>query len=482
MMRATPGLTLLAVLLLAPPSPAQHRSLAKSVDAQRNLLQARAKAPDQASQKVSLPPFLTSAKPFPPGPGRLLFDMVGADNAECVRATPDVNGDGRDEILVGIGKSGVDNVFCLDGASQGTADIVWSLQTNGGLSGGSCWGDQSLVPVSDTESNAHANVLVGTAWGGRTAYNLDTLAGNEVWRFDTYLDVASGWVYSLSEISDVTADGVPEVAIGIGSFGDAVVLIDGASTGPQATIVWRFDAGDAVFSVRNLGDTNGDGSDDVLAAVGEDVDRIVCLEGDSSSPGGNVLWSYQPGISVYACGVLSDINSDGVDEAIAVLWTSDGSAIRCLNGVDGALLWSSTTVAAYGMAVDELQDLTGDGVNEVIVSSWENAVTVLDGADGSLVWRQKVGTLNGGDVWTARSIGDLNGDGVEDVVAGSFDYHVYALEGRTGRILWAYDTGNRVFSVYPVGDLNGDGRPDVVAGTQDTTSNVVVHVLDGDGL
>ena len=275
---------------------------------------------------------------------------------------------------------------------------------------------------------------------------------------------------------------MPEYAIGVGSFGDAVILVDGASPGPQAAIVWRYSAGDAVLSVRNLGDANGDGSDDVLAAVGENVDRIVCLEGDSSSPGGNVLWSYQPGVSVYACGVLSDVNADGVDEAIGVLWTSNGSAIRCLNGVDGALLWSSTAVAAYGMAVDELQDVTGDGVNELIVSSWENAVTVLDGADGSLVWKQTVGTLNGGDVWTARAIGDLNGDGTEDVVAGSFDTHVYALEGDSGRVFWAYDTGNRVFSVYPVGDLNGDGRPDVVAGTQDTTSNVVVHVLDGDGL
>jgi hypothetical protein len=56
---------------------------------------------------------------------------------------------------------------------------------------------------------------------------------------------------------------------------------------------------------------------------------------------------------------------------------------------------------------------------------------------------------------------------------------VYACDGRTGAPLWSYDTGNRVFSVHPVGDLDGDGGPEVVAGTQDTTSNVVVAVLDG---
>jgi outer membrane protein assembly factor BamB len=124
--------------------------------------------------------------------------------------------------------------------------------------------------------------------------------------------------------------------------------------------------------------------------------------------------------------------------------------------------------------------VTGDGLSELIVSSWENAVIVLDGSDGSLVWKTTVGTLNGGDVWTARAIGDLNGDGREDVIAGSFDTHVYALEGDTGQVFWAFRTGNRVFSVAPVGDLNGDGNPEVAAGTQDTTSSTVVHVLEGD--
>ena len=413
------------------------------------------------------------------GPGNRLFHMIGGDNAECVRAVPDVNGDGRDEILVGIGQSGTDNVFCLDGASSGAASVVWSLETDSGVSGGSCYGDQSIVLASDGEGSGHANALVGTAWGGRTAFDLDTLAGTEVWRFDTYLEAESGWVYSLCEVSDVTGDGVPEVAFGTGSFNDRVHLVDGASTG-QADVLWSYFAGDAVYSVRNLGDVNGDGTDDVLAAVGDDVDRIVCLEGDTSLPGGHVLWQYTPNVTVFACGVLSDVTGDGKDEALAVLWTSTGTAIRCLNGASGALVWASTSVAEFGMMVDEIEDVTSDGQEDVVVSSWENAVIVLDGSDGSLAWKTSVGTTNGGDVWTARAIDDLNGDGRQDVVAGSFDTHVYALDGDSGEIFWAFDTDNRVFSVAPVGDLNGDGRPEVVAGTQDTTSSTVVHVLEGD--
>ena len=81
---------------------------------------------------------------------------------------------------------------------------------------------------------------------------------------------------------------------------------------------------------------------------------------------------------------------------------------------------------------------TFDGIEDVVVSSWENAATVLDGATGTLVWKTTVGTTNGGDVWTARGIDDLNGDGFADVIAGSFDQHVYALNGLNGDVFWAY--------------------------------------------
>jgi hypothetical protein len=417
----------------------------------------------------------------PVGTGSLLFDFVGVDNAECVRGIDDINGDGRGDIVVGIGASGQDNLFCLDGASSGSASVLWSLQTTDGASGGYVNGDQSIVPVSDTETSGDANVLVGTGWGGRTAYNYDTLAGTEVIKFDTYLSGVSGWVFSLCEIGDVTSDGVPEYAFGVGSDNNSVYLLDGASPGPQATVLWKYPAGDAVYSVRNLGDTNGDGSDDVLAAIGDDIDRIVCLEGDTGSPSGSVLWTYTPGASVYACGVHSDVTGDGVAEALAVLWISNGTAIRCLNGATGAVVWTSTTVTSPGVQVDALEDLDGDGIDEIIVSSWENASIVLDGSDGTEVWSTTVGTTNGGDIWTSTAIDDISGDGVQDVIGGSFDYHVYAFDGVTGATLWAYNTGNRIFSVSTVDDVNDDGRPDVVAGTQDTTSLTVVYVLDGDG-
>ena len=129
--------------------PVVQSSVRPSTDESLALLRARAERTPEAGTGAG-----TSASGLGPvGTGNLLFDFVGADNAECVRGIQDVNGDGRDEIVVGVGVSGQDNVFCLDGASSGAASVVWSLQTTDGASGGYVYGDQSIVPVSDTEAS-----------------------------------------------------------------------------------------------------------------------------------------------------------------------------------------------------------------------------------------------------------------------------------------------------------------------------------------
>lgn len=439
-------------------------------DAIRAVLLARAEAP---AEEVAGP--TRGAVPVPAE----VFSMTGVDNAPIVRSLPDLNGDGRDEVVVGIDHSQVPNVFVLDGASSGTASVLWSYQTASGVSGGSPYGDQCLVAGSDADGNGFANLLTGTAWGGRTAFSFDGQSGAVNWLFDTYLTVESGWVYSLAELSDTTGDGKREVAFGVGSDSDSVYLVSGASTGP-ATVLWHYAAADAVTSVRNLGDINGDGADDAVVAVSDLGAAIVALSGGTTNPAGQVLWQTPfSGVTVYAVGVMPDLNADGKNEVLVVLWRSDGSSIRCLNGATGASLWASTQVGDPGIMVDLLEDITGDGKPEVIASSWENAVIVLNGATGAQVWKTPVGTTNGGDVWTARVIGDLNGDGHQDVIAGSFDTHVYAMNGQTGAVLWSFPTGNRVFSVYPLDDLDGDGVPEVGAATQDTTNSTVLHVLSG---
>lgn len=467
-------LSALLPVLVALPASAQVRSPeAPAEDWMARISAARAEAPAE-----TVP--VTGGADGTVGAGNRLFYMDGPDNAPCVRGFGDVTGDGVPEVLVGIDESGTDNVFCLDGTSSGAATVAWAVETQDGVSGGSPYGDLCLTVASDSDGNGAPNVLLGTAWGGRTAYGLDGQAGATLWKFDTYLASDSGWVYSVCEVSDVTGDGVPECAFGTGSNADAVYLVDGAAAPGQAAVIWRYDAPDAVYAVHNIGDVNGDGDDDVVAAVGDNGDVLVCLSGGTTNPAGDVLWTYAPGAGVSTCAVIPDVTGDGIDDALAGLWTLGGTAVRCVDGTDGSVVWTSKGVPQFVQLLTLLEDVTGDGTSEVIVGSWENAAIVLDGGDGSLVWKTTVGTTNGGDVWTARAIDDVNGDGRQDVAAGSFDTFVYAMDGDSGEIFWAFGTGNRIYSVDGVGDLNGDGRPEVAAGTQDTSNSRVFHLLEGD--
>ena len=276
--------------------------------------------------------------------GTLLFSMTAPDNAVCVRGVPDVTGDGLDEIIVGIDESGTDNVFCLSGASVGTADVVWSVETLDGVSGGAPYGDEAVVHVSDADGNGYDNILVGTAWGGRTAYDIDTLDGTIHWRFDTYLEADSGWVYSLDRMSDVTGDGVPETAFGAGSR--QRLALHGRRLGCRR----RPGHGRLALRGRGCGRIGAQPRRCqrrwrrrcLCRGVGQR--RHLCLS----------RWRNRACRVASCCGatrraapirpeVLPDITGDGVNEALAVIWATGGSAVRCLNGATGVEVWRSTT-------------------------------------------------------------------------------------------------------------------------------------------
>ena len=165
------------------------------VDSRVQLLEERATLPGEATEArpdlddVDIP--------------ERLFWLTFDDHVRIVSSIPDVTGDGIAEVVVGLEDSQNQPLRCLDGTSSGEATVVWTKRFFDGASGGNPYSTESIVPVADTDGNGSANMLVGTAWGGRTAYNLDGLAGDILWKYDTYNDPDSGWVYSLAEIDEI---------------------------------------------------------------------------------------------------------------------------------------------------------------------------------------------------------------------------------------------------------------------------------------
>jgi hypothetical protein len=254
-----------------------------------------------------------------------------------------------------------------------------------------------------------------------------------------------------------------------------VYCIDGQSGGASPTPLWSFQALDAVFAVTWVPDVSGDGIAEAVAGSGDNDGRIYCLNGST----GAVLWIHDPNGTVYSLDTIQDVDGDGVRDLVAATWSAVRPAL-CVSSATGNELWAQPAVAGNGMKVSPLADHTGDGVDEVLVGSWDNAIHCLDGATGAVRWSKVTGTFNGGDVWTVSAIPDVNGDGFADALGGSFDTHVYCCDGTSGAVLWAAGTGNRVFSVSWMADANGDGKPEALAGTQDTTNLTLVHAIEGD--
>ena len=415
-------------------------------------------------------------------PVELIWDFSsGGHHIRCVSPIEDQEGyvPATPEVLVAIDNTGdPTGHFKMLRGSDG--DVIWGVSPPGGLSGGCGYGDMCVSDCPDLTGDGFQEALLGTSWGGRTAYALIANDNGRIfWDFDTYADdPPSGWVYSIAWINDVSGDGVPEVIFGCGSDNNKAYCMDGA----HGTLLWSFQAPDAVYQVARIGDTNGNGTDDVLVATGDAyADYTYCIDGGSSG-GAGYLWRFYVGDTSYTVTGGDDVDGDLVPDAYIGTWDPSGT-VYCVSGADGSEIWAHG-VGSYEnvMRVVTIKDLNDDGPADLLVASWDNAIICLDGATGDELWNVPTGSTNGGDVWTIWPLGDVDLDGYSDVIAGSFDLKAYCVSGRTGELLWSYTVGNRVYTVRGVGDVNGDYIPDAVVGTQYYGgTGGMVFCLDADG-
>jgi hypothetical protein len=225
-------------------------------------------------------------------------------------------------------------------------------------------------------------------------------------------------------VGDFNADGKPDLIYGT-YYGDTVSdrvvlrLHNGAAGYTAAN--WGAAGTEILFPIPNqfpqsldIADFDKDGNLDILSA-GTDVTLFFGDGVNAASSEVDLLAAPAAGAE---CAKFGDVNGDTFPDVVVTYWTS-GSVTLLTNDTAGGV--TTQTFTLPGIQVDKctMEDLDGDGFDDLIASSDatdDYYIMYADGAggldDGNIVTiLPTTATISG----RLPGIGDLNGDGCKDL-------------------------------------------------------------------
>ena len=301
-----------------------------------------------------------------------------------------------------------------------------------------------------------------------------------------------GW--AVSQLSDIDDDGITDFMVGSpqnaagGNEAGALEVYSGAS----GALLFDFLGETRDFlgwSMADAGDVDGDGIHDMItgapAASGGGAGRALLYSGAT----GEVLkvWEgeAQGDFFGYAVASAGDINGDGFDDVVVgapqydAVTGVDAGRVYVFSGKDWEVLRTldgDQKDAYLGRGTAHMDDLDGDGVDELIVGApgglGTGAVWVISGATGTALFtfQAEFGALAYGDFFVA-DVGDVNADGTPDIYVGDYahaqgDGRVYVYSGLDGAVLYRFNGRDTegLGCGRGAGDVNGDGFADLATG------------------
>jgi hypothetical protein len=335
-------------------------------------------------------------------------------------AIGDINGDGRNDVVVATYYLNPDKIYQV---------FVYLQNAEGNL--------EVQTPIEYTPSNNYAwyqSVAIGDLnHDGRN----DIVVANAPTDIAVFLQNASGGfdparAYPTTDssrirIADLNNDGLMDIA-GLGGLNTMSIWYQNEGGGLNSPIVYAVQSGGGSADIA-IGDVNNDGLVDIVVKNGDSAKDIAFgiltqrQDGTLNEPvyydTQSSLWD-KTGVAI----AIGDLNGDGLNDIVMTYGTaSDTPKIGVfVQNLQGGFNPPVEYDLYHGSASVYIEDVNGDGINDVIVRH-ADVLGIYCGiyygqADGTLTAEDlyAYGVPTGGDVRLgSTAVGDINGDGLADI-------------------------------------------------------------------
>jgi hypothetical protein len=307
----------------------------------------------------------------PPGAER--YDAYG--NAALL-ASGDVNGDGRDEILISKGPAERNDTEVL--VLTGDGALLYRFRA---FDAGSHYGANLCAGDVDGDGTDEIIASRGPWHNNDTLIKVFTGRGTEVASFYAF----PGKKYGANiAAGDVNGDGKDEIIAGLGP-GQGYRPVIKIFTGVGIPLL-EFQVDDYIDDVEyyktvrhgirvSAGDIDGDGIDEIVAGTAhvkpyQTYWTVIDLDKDTTAPLQSPwLRIFIPGALYGVNTAIGDVDGDGLGEIVAGPgpYSYSGAHLRVLKSEGEALFETFPFDAHYGLTV-ATADLDGDGTSEILAS------------------------------------------------------------------------------------------------------------------
>ena len=246
------------------------------------------------------------------------------------------------------------------------------------------------------------------------------------------------------------------------------------TTNKQAFAVMPFGPTFKGGMMTATGDTNGDGTADIIVAAGVGGNSTIKIY-DGLTLGVIATFQAYGGYNGAVNVAAGDLNNDGYADIITAPGSKGPTSnVKAFSGKNGQLMRSFIAYAGYtGGVTVAAGDVNGDGYSDIITGPQianPPHVKVFSGQNGATLqsFYAYSAAFNGG-IYVAS--GDFNGDGYADIATGANaggGPHVVVVSGANPKVklgsFFAYSPSFSGGVRVGAADINGDGLPELITG------------------